>query len=111
MYEGYLGGLSLKEAAAQVGQNRTRASVKRMLQNPHYLGDDFYPTIIDRETFDVFEVERQRREEALGRDKREKKTVEAGPAPTSFWMETATQTFSDPYQQAEYLYSLIEKRG
>jgi hypothetical protein len=102
---------SLRNAAKEVGMSVTHSSVKRLLQNPHYLGDDFYPAIIDRETFDAFEVERQRREEALGRDKREKKTVEAGPAPTSFWMETATQTFSDPYQQAEYLYSLIEKRG
>ena len=23
-----------------------------MLKNPHYLGDDYYPAIIDRETFD-----------------------------------------------------------
>ena len=30
MYEGYLGGLSLMEAAAQVGQSRTHASVKRI---------------------------------------------------------------------------------
>lgn len=111
IYTGYLGGLSLRNAAKEVGMSVTHSSVKRLLQNPHYLGDDFYPAIIDRETFDAFEVERQRREEALGRDKQEKKTMEAGPAPTSFWMRPATQTFSEPYQQAEYLYSLIEKRG
>ena len=111
IYEGYLGGLSLRNAAKDAGITATHSSVKRLLQNPHYLGDDFYPAIIDREIFDAFEVERQRREEALGRDKRERKTVEAVPAPTSFWMAKPTQTFSDPYQQAEYLYSLIEKRG
>lgn len=111
IYEGYLGGLSLRNAAKEAGITATHSSVKRLLQNPHYLGDDFYPAIIDREIFDAFEVERQRREEALGRDKRERKTVEAVPAPTSFWMSKPTQTFSDPYQQAEYLYSLIEKRG
>ena len=111
MYEGYLGGLSLVASADEAGITLKHSSAKRIMQNPHLLGDDFYPAIIDRETFDAFEVERQRREEALGRDKREKKTVEAGPAPTSFWMRPATQTFSDPYQQAEYLYSLIEKRG
>jgi hypothetical protein len=111
IYEGYLGGLSLRNAAKEAGITATHSSIKRLLQNPHYLGDDFYPAIIDKETFDAFEVERQRREEALGRDKREKKTVEAIPAPTSFWMAKPAQTFSDPYQQAEYLYSLIEKRG
>ena len=72
MYKGYLDGLSLVEAAKRTGQKRTHASVKRMLQNPHYLGDEFYPAIIDRETFDAFEVERKRREIALGRDDREK---------------------------------------
>ena len=69
IYAGYLGGLSMRNAATEAGMNATHSSVKRLLQNPHYLGDDFYPAIIDRETFDAFEVERQRREEALGRDK------------------------------------------
>ena len=85
--------------------------MKRMLQNPHYLGDEFYPAIIDRETFDAFEVERKRREVALGRDDREKKPVKVAPVPTvptTFRMAEPTQTFPDPYRQAEYLYGLIE---
>ena len=108
MYEGYLGGLSLVEAAAQVGQSRTHASVKRMLQNPHYLGDDFYPALIDKETFDAFETERIRREKALGRDERQKKAPDTLPAPTTFRMRKKAQVFNDPYRQAEYMYSLIE---
>jgi len=108
MYESYLGGLSLAAAAKESGFQMKHSSAKRIMQNPRYLGDGFYPAIIDRETFDAFEVERKRREEALGRDKREKKTMEAIPAPTAFRMGKATQVFSDPYKQAEYLYSLIE---
>ena len=108
MYEGYLGGLSLVEAAAQVGQNRTHASVKRMLQNPHYLGDDFYPALIDKETFDAFETERIRREKALGRDDWQKKAPDTLPAPTTFRMRKKARVFNDPYRQAEYVYSLIE---
>ena len=108
MYEGYLGGLSLIEAAAQVGQTRTHASVKRMLQNPHYLGDEFYPAIIDKETFDAFEAERLRREKALGRDDRQKDTEVVLPAPTAFRMRKKAHVFNDPYRQAEYVYSLIE---
>jgi hypothetical protein len=79
-----------------------------MLQNPHYLGDEFYPAIIDRETFDAFEFERKRREVALGRDDREKKPVKVAPVPTTFRMAKPAQTLSDPYRQAEYLYGLIE---
>ena len=108
MYEGYLGGLSLMEAAAQVGQSRTHASVKRMLQNPHYLGDDFYPALIDKETFDAFEAERIRREKVLGRDDRQKKAPATLPAPTTFRMRKKARVFNDPYRQAEYVYSLIE---
>ena len=108
VYEGYLGGLSLRGAAREAGLTLSHASVKRMMQNLHYLGDEFYPAIIDRETYDAFEEERRRREKALGRDNLERKTAEAGPAPTAFRIKQAAQTFADPYRQAEYMYSLIE---
>ena len=108
MYEGYLGGLSLGAAAAEAGITMTHSSAKRTMQNSHLLGDEFYPAIIDRETYDAFEEERRRREKALGRDNLERKTVEAGPAPTAFRIKQAVQTFADPYRQAEYMYSLIE---
>lgn len=108
IYEGYLGGLSLRGAAREAGLTLSHASVKRMMQNPHYLGDEFYPAIIDRESYDAFEEERRRREKALGRDNLERKTVEAGPAPTAFRIKQAAQIFADPYRQAEYMYSLIE---
>ena len=108
IYEGYLSGLSLRNAAREAGVKLPHASVRRIMQNPHYLGDDFYPAIVDRETFDAFEAERKKREKALGRDGRKKKTVETPPAPTSFRMEQLEQAFSDPYRQAEYIYSLIE---
>lgn len=108
MYNGYLRGLSLIAAAKKAGFQMTHSSAKRIMQNPRYLGDGFYPAIINRETFDAFEAERDRREKLLGRDGRGKKKVEAVPAPTAFQMKKATQAFSDPYRQAEYLYSLIE---
>ena len=108
IYRGYLGGLSLEAAAKEAGLTVSHASVKRMLRTRHYLGDEFYPAIIDQETFDAFETERKRREAALGRDNRKRKTVDAIPAPTVFRRTTAAQVFSDPYRQAEYLYGLIE---
>ncbi len=108
LYEGYLGGLSMVNAAKEAGLNKMHGSVKRLMQNQHYLGDDFYPAIIDQKTFDAFELERLRREKALGRDNLKKKTVEARPAPTTFRMGKAVPMSDDPYKQAEYVYSLIE---
>ena len=124
MYKGYLGGLSLVASAAEAGITMKHSSAKRMMQNSHLLGDDFYPAIIDQETYvlgddfypaiidqetyDAFEAERQRREKTLGRNKRKKKTMEARPEPTAFRMRKPVTVNTDPYKQAEYLYSLIE---
>ena len=54
MYEGYLGGLSLVASADEAGITLRHSSAKRIMQNPHLLGDDFYPAIIDQETYDAF---------------------------------------------------------
>ena len=109
MYAGYLGGLSLVASAAEAGITAKYTSVRHILQNPHLVGDDFYPAIIDQETYDAFEAERKYREKAMGRGNREKKSVEARPAPTAFWMGKAIPMSNDPYKQAEYEYSLIER--
>ena len=108
LYEAYLKGLSLVAAAADAGLTLKHTSVKCIMQNPHLLGDDFYPAIIDWKTYDAFEAERKRREKALGRDKRAKKPIGAKPAPTSFRMREALSVNDDPYKQAEYIYSSIE---
>ena len=100
--------ISLVASAAEAGITMKHSSAKRMMQNSHLLGDDFYPAIIDQETYDAFEAERQRREKTLGRNKRKKKTMEARPAPTAFRMRKPVTVNTDPYKQAEYLYSLIE---
>lgn len=109
MYEGYLGGLSLVAVAAREGLALKHTSVKYMLQNPRLLGNEFYPAIIDRETFEAFEDERRSREKAMGRDKLPKRSTQPRSAPTSFWMRQPAPVNYDPYKQAEYMYSLIER--
>lgn len=79
-----------------------------MMANHHYLGDDFYPAIIDKETFDKAEAEKQRRAEALGRLNR-KKDKPSQAAPTYFRFEKPEKNYDDPSLQAQYLYSLIER--
>ena len=44
--------------------------VKNMLQNKHYLGDDFYPQIIDNEIFNAAKMELSERSSRLGRNNR-----------------------------------------
>lgn len=85
IYTAYLSGRSYTDAAESVGLEMRHSSVRRMLQNRRYLGDEFYPAIIDREIFDAAEAERLRRAECLGRT-RDRKPEARKPIPTSFRM-------------------------
>lgn len=111
IYSGYLSGLSYAAVAQRVGLKMNHGSVKRLMQNRHYLGDEFYPAIIDQELFDAAETERRRRSTKLGRDNRKKTFFECSPVPTEFMMNNEeSRVFAEPFAQAEYLYSLIKVR-
>ena len=51
LYENYLSGLSLKDAAAEAGIDTYHGTAKRLLKTQHYIGDEFYPAIIDETIF------------------------------------------------------------
>ena len=110
LYKNYLGGLSLENAAKEAGIETYHGTVKRMMENRHYLGDDFYPAIIDVDTFTEAMLERQRRMKALGRTERIKSTTQRN-APVNFRFGEITVFYDNPVKQAEYLYSLIESEG
>lgn len=90
-----------------VGLKLFHGSAGRMLRNTHYLGDEYYPAIIDQELFDKAEEERQSRASQLGRI-RELKVKETPAVPLHFTMGKQIQEFDNPFKQAEYAYSLIE---
>ena len=106
-FKEYISGKALTVAAKTVGLQLFHGSAGRMLRNHHYLGDDYYPAIIDQELFDKAEEERQSRAGQLGRV-RELKTKETPVVPLHFTMGRQTKVIYDPYEQAEYAYSLIE---
>ena len=105
LFSGSLPGLALVPAAEAAGL--THSGAKRILQNEHYLGDDFYPAIIDSETFSKVAEERNRRAGALGRT-RERTTPPPCEAETAFIIGKVTHRYDDPFKQAAYIYSLIE---
>lgn len=106
-FEEYISGKALIVAAETVGLQLFHGSAGRMLRNTHYLGDDYYPAIIDQELFDKAEEERKSRASQLGRV-RELKVQEIPAAPLHFTIGRQAKVFYDPYEQAEYAYSLIE---
>ena len=105
--ENYLGGMSFMAAAEDVGLSMSHCRVKRMIQNERYLGDEFYPAILTRETADQIEKERIRREKMLGRNDRVKKALPEAKVYTGFNALKIVQKYKDPIRQAEYAYSQI----
>ncbi len=96
IFRSYLEGDSLTTAAKKAGVISCHGGISRMLKNKHYLGDEYYPAIIDRETFDRAEQERMRRAAALGRIK-EPVVQEKIQIPTVFHTKLMEQTFDDPF--------------
>ena len=107
LYQSYLSGDSLRTVANKAGIDAFHAGIGRILKNRHYLGDDYYPAIIDPDTFAAVQEERFRRASALGRI-REPKEDKAATYPTTFHIIEGTQVYDDPFAQAAYAYSLIE---
>lgn len=107
LFAGYISGLALQPAAEKAGLYLYHGSVGRMLRNKRYLGDGYYPPIIDTETFNKAEEIRISRAASLGRVKE----LDAPPKPkgaVSFTMPKVPIKYSDPFRQAEYAYSMIE---
>ena len=102
-------GYSIENGCATIKEDDAE-KIRKLYENyisGHYLGDDFYPAIIDQETYDKAAAIRLERAGKLGRLNRKKNAKPVAP-PTGFRMLAAEQHYEDPRLQAEYLYSLIE---
>ena len=105
IFNGYISGLSMKAAAANAGVLMQHSVVKRILMQDTYIGTDYYPSIISRETFAKANSRRLHRANLHGSEKR----YIAPPIHKAFELTAAETHFDDPAEQAEYIYSLIER--
>lgn len=82
-YKLYLEGKGLQEIGRTLDFAFKHPTIGRILKNQKYLGDDFYPKLIDEETYRLVQNEREARVELLGRNKNyfSEKKEEA----SSFW--------------------------
>ncbi|HOO07871.1 recombinase family protein [Ruminococcus sp.] len=106
IFNGYLSGMSLRDAATNAGRPMVHSMVKRIISNFCYVGDDFYPAIVSRQTFARANAELIRRSEKHGGKKR----LQLPPVYTEFEISEPEMHFDDPIKQAEYIYSLIGVR-
>ena len=107
LFQFYLSGDSLATAGKKAEIKSYHAGVGRMFRKACFLCNEYKPAIIDRDTFDAAEVERIKRADKLGRIREPKEKAEV-VFPTAFYINEVVQQFDDPFQQAEYAYSLIE---
>ena len=107
LFDNYLNGISLQTAAKAAGIETYHGTVKRIITTKHYIGDEFYPALIDEVTFDKAQEELYKRAAALGRLNMtvKKHQIEVH---TRFSIPDIREQFNNPKQQAEYLYSIIE---
>lgn len=106
--ENYLSGMSFVQAAKEVGLEMKHSGVKRLMQNPRYLGDGFYPAILTAEIAQAVEAERLRRD-VLYKGTRYTKEAVTTVIPTRFAMKRTAPKYQDPIKQAEYAYSQIKE--
>lgn len=83
LFEEYVGGSALQAAGTKLGIPRSHASLGGMLADARYIGDAFYPAIVDGALFSKAQEERARRAEALGRNKNRNAPDLSGVSP--FW--------------------------
>ena len=96
LYKGYLSGHSLSIAAKTAGIDVYHGTAGSMLRNKYYLGDEYYPAIIDEETYEKAENERLKRAEKLGRIFEPKKE-EKPEVFTRFTMSQAVKEYTNPF--------------
>ena len=108
IYRNYLDGMGLADAGKYAGYPAVPSTIKRILTRECYCDDAFYPPIIEKEMLQRAKEEIKRRAAALNRNG---KTRRVKPVPQSdFVMGKPLEDYDDPYQKAEYLYSLIESK-
>src|SRR5699024_805455 len=67
LFQAYLSGLSLANAAKEAGIKRNHGGITRMLTDERYLGTEIFPALISSEIFEKATVERYKRAKKLGR--------------------------------------------
>lgn len=95
-------------AGQQAGIEKTHSSMGLILKNIHYIGNDVYPAIIDKETFNKAEEVRNKRAKDLGRIVELAAFTAPSPIERFKMRKSEGKLPADPVTRAEYLYSLIE---
>ena len=107
IFKNYLAGNALIKSANLAGVKKNSSSVKRILTNKNYLGNDVYPKIIDIESFEKTGQMLKERAVAMGRVWEKEEEISRVPCKFRYKEEGETLPL-DPFERASYKYRLIE---
>ena len=107
-FDEYLACGSMLAAAKKVGIEKTHSMLGRILENRTYLGKDFYPRLIDDDTFQKAQKLRGEVARKLGRI-HEHKPKEKTRESLKFEIGKVGKKYQDPYRQAQYAYTQIKE--
>lgn len=107
LYAKYLESGSMRAAAKTVGIEKTHSVIGRLLRNKVYLRTNYYPQIVDEEIFEKVQEFRSSNAKSQNRIRE----FEAPPELElkDYKLDKVEEKYTDPYQQAEYAYSMIEE--
>lgn len=106
IFKNYLAGNALIKSAELAGIKKNSSSVKRLLTNKKYLGNDIYPKIIDGESFEKAGQMLKKRAVTMGRVwEKEEETIKV---PCKFRYKSEEVLPIDPFERASHQYNLIE---
>lgn len=108
LYAEFLTCGSMRAAAAKAGIEKTHSVIGRLLKNEVYLGDEYYPQMIDEKIF--CKVQELRNSNAKSQNRiRDYIKQETVVEDTQYRIGKVQQCYENPYLQAEYAYGLIEE--
>lgn len=96
---------SMRVAAKKAGIDKTHSMIGRFLKNKVYVGTEYYPQIVDENTF--AKVQEIRESNARSQNRIREYKVPPKAEIGTFAIGKVTKKYDDPYKQAEYAYSQI----
>lgn len=105
LFQEYIECGSMRSAAMKAGIDKTHSVIGRILRNKVYIGTEYYPQIVDEDTF-------VKAQEIRGNNAKSQNRIGAyRPHPKAeigtFAIGKVAVQYDDPYKQAEYAYSQI----
>lgn len=108
LFETCASGSSILSGIQKSGIGKSHGQAGLYLRDQRYLGTEFYPQIIEKEVFEKAEQYRLERCTKLRKGSWKKKREVKKPG-MNFRMGKVPKRYKDPYKQAAFAYSRIER--